>query len=794
MALRTRVIGPISAYAIAVSKGYTGTEEEFAQEIANASTNAATAQAAADHCDDVLASIPQDYSALSNSVNGLKISDDQIFNEQQLIYNTQLNLFNRLDTRIVSGKYIQNDGTYGTYSDAYISHPILIGPGTYKFNCAPGTFGVHAGAVGVYNAAGNITGVINSTVSSSVATFTVDSLTLVCFNLNGYLLKTAVFCAEALWDGTYHPYQTAVRHDLLDLTGSVKKEDTDFFTLTRSANLLDKTQAIDGKYFNVAATAGIGNLNSSSSNKSFYVLLDGAGSYATKVDTSLYGSDNAKKICLFDKNKNFIQLVVGTLGTSSDNRGVPLVFAVTSAHIANGAVYAGITINNYYLNTVMMVKSDAYPSVYTPYSEKWTIPDQTVEASQIPTVNRSSVDLTDSVEKEDTTFFAEEKSINLLDLSDPYENTYFNPASQTSSYGQLVTDSSNTLTSFYVALDGAGTYMTRVNRGYFGDNAAKLCIYDSAKNFLGAIVGTLGTGASNSSVPITFEVTQSHVDSGIKYIGLSVSKTYLNTTMVVKSDTYPGLYMAYYDRWTIPDLFSVGFNNPLYGKTAIFDGDSICDPNNYGSYAKIICENNYMPYHNAAVSGGTITSGLYYDGGGARHWVSTNVDALYAAYPDADYIIFEGGTNDADLIGNATGSTMPAKFGTYTETDYSGSYDDETFCGAVETLFYKAVNYWPKKKIGFVIAMKMGIAGQTYYHNRYKYFETIMDICKKWGIPYINLWDGCPMNSNLEVYWDPSMTAAENRSAGKCYNDGQHPTPAGYQVIAPMIEAWMKTL
>ena len=74
MATRTRIIGPISAYAIAVSKGYTGTEEEFAQEIADASTNAATAQAAADHCDDVLESIPQDYSSLSDDVDDLKIA------------------------------------------------------------------------------------------------------------------------------------------------------------------------------------------------------------------------------------------------------------------------------------------------------------------------------------------------------------------------------------------------------------------------------------------------------------------------------------------------------------------------------------------------------------------------------------------------------------------------------------------------------------------------------------------------------------------------------------------------
>lgn len=72
MAMRAKVIGPISAYAIAVSKGYTGTEEEFAQQIADAANNAAAAEAAAEHCDDVLESIPLDYSALSDEVETIQ--------------------------------------------------------------------------------------------------------------------------------------------------------------------------------------------------------------------------------------------------------------------------------------------------------------------------------------------------------------------------------------------------------------------------------------------------------------------------------------------------------------------------------------------------------------------------------------------------------------------------------------------------------------------------------------------------------------------------------------------------
>lgn len=61
MAMRTKVIGPISAYAIAVANGYTGTEAEFAEQIANAATNAQTAQTAAETVQGLVESLPSDF-------------------------------------------------------------------------------------------------------------------------------------------------------------------------------------------------------------------------------------------------------------------------------------------------------------------------------------------------------------------------------------------------------------------------------------------------------------------------------------------------------------------------------------------------------------------------------------------------------------------------------------------------------------------------------------------------------------------------------------------------------------
>ena len=233
--------------------------------------------------------------------------------------------------------------------------------------------------------------------------------------------------------------------------------------------------------------------------------------------------------------------------------------------------------------------------------------------------------------------------------------------------------------------------------------------------------------------------------------------------------------------------------NPLYGKTAVFDGDSIC-ASPY-AWADRIGNDNGMRYMNYSVSGGTITEYVF-DGTSYKHSVCGTIDKMYKEFPDADYIILEGGTNDADLLGGMINGHSADRFGSFDPADFSGNYDYVTFCGAVETLLYKAKQYWPDKKIGFIIAMKMGESPAGYdkeHHNRRAYFETLMRICDKWEIPYINLWDDCEMNPSVPEHYNSNQSVDWN-SENSLYRDGQHPTAKGYDIIVPMIEAWMKTL
>lgn len=225
--------------------------------------------------------------------------------------------------------------------------------------------------------------------------------------------------------------------------------------------------------------------------------------------------------------------------------------------------------------------------------------------------------------------------------------------------------------------------------------------------------------------------------------------------------------------------------NPLFGKSVIFTGDSICnattDYPNGGGWAKRIGEKNNMTWVNRGVSGGTITD---------KNVVGSTFTISETDFGDgADYIILEGGTNDADRIGSILNGNVPENYGSWTIGDYLSEFSNDKFCSAVEMLLQKVITEFPSAKVGFIIAMKMGLTGQGYTadkYNRRAYFETIIEICKKWGVPVLNLWDECTMN--------PKIPSHYTEGEYYLYLDGQHPTGKGYDFISPIIEAWMKTL
>ena len=223
--------------------------------------------------------------------------------------------------------------------------------------------------------------------------------------------------------------------------------------------------------------------------------------------------------------------------------------------------------------------------------------------------------------------------------------------------------------------------------------------------------------------------------------------------------------------------------NPLYGKVVTFEGDSICaglgsSEGIYGEgWASRIGIDNDMNWLNRSVSGSTIES------------IADRIQYYESiSHRKVDYFIFEGGTNDADTMGAENlGEISPLN-------SFDGNYGTTTFYERMERLIKMIITYNPNAKIGYIVAPKMG-AGSA-YNNRRVFFDAAINCCKKWGIPYLDLWSENPMNPNLQVYWDgvDHETASEATQAGCYYIDGQHLSQLGYDYIYTQIEEWMKTL
>lgn len=385
------------------------------------------------------------------------------------------------------------------------------------------------------------------------------------------------------------------------------------------------------------------------------------------------------------------------------------------------------------------------------------------------------------------------QNANLLDSSDTTNQVQGKIFVVNSSSAALISANSDTAIYFPVGKWGAGNYKFPIDYAQYGVNAAyKTALFKADKAYLKTNTGVPVDTSDSAAHIVSVTITQADIDSGAYYIGLSIRTRQLGTSaMVVKDMDYPASYIKYgTTTYKVQKL-----DNGLTGKKASFCGDSLCAGTSVGTaspiygqgWAGIIGKKNAMTWQNLGVNGATVAETA------ASTGTMIIVNQLAKAYPDADYIIIDGGCNDFDQMSGATTETT---MGGITAT-WDDSYIKTTFAGALEHLFYEAVTKHPKAKIGYIIPPLMGLRNWTQYETiSYRvYFNLAIDICKKWGIPYLDLWYNSPLNPNLTVYYDPSLGTDGNiADASKCYVDGQHLTTTGYELIAPQIEAWMRTL
>ncbi len=212
----------------------------------------------------------------------------------------------------------------------------------------------------------------------------------------------------------------------------------------------------------------------------------------------------------------------------------------------------------------------------------------------------------------------------------------------------------------------------------------------------------------------------------------------------------------------------------LKDKVAYFYGDSICAASVYdgaGSrhgWAKRIVDTygmNSKLYKNSGIDGASVSN--------CRGENTVYNQVIKNRMPMVDYVILEGGVNDA-WDSWAVGTMVEA---TPEETDID-ALDLGTFAGGLEKLLYQCKKQYPYANIGYIICFKLNHpAGKL--NDMTEYVEMTKKICDKWGVPYLNLYEDDEFNAKFEI------------KTLKNAVDGCHPNENGYDLLAPVIAQFM---
>lgn len=208
----------------------------------------------------------------------------------------------------------------------------------------------------------------------------------------------------------------------------------------------------------------------------------------------------------------------------------------------------------------------------------------------------------------------------------------------------------------------------------------------------------------------------------------------------------------------------------LWQKRALFVGDSIaagfCDTsvgNVQRAWAGRVAYDYDMTYVNAAVSGATLSTAS-----GKRV-----VDQLRQCSGDFDYVLLQGGINDA------AANVPVGSIGMGTE---GAEPDLSTYAGALEELLATAVERFPDAAIGFVTTYNAVATGETAeVYGTYQ--EVTREICEKWNVPLMD-WYADPNINDITLAVDTDFYL----------EDGLHPNSLGYDRLTPYVESFLAEL
>lgn len=454
---------------------------------------------------------------------------------------------------------------------------------------------------------------------------------------------------------------------------------------------------------------------------------------------------------------------ISKIGTPS---GVLSPFTFT---VPEGACYMRLNGIISSMNTYMIVLGDSLPSQYVAFYENFTLNESVkIEGIVLQEEYKYNISL------------LQNRFVDSLNLFDKTSPEIILGSFITSANGDMST-STSTAISPYMPVKPNEVYSFKFYPSIYGSNT-NYAFYDMNKNPVKDVLNYVLDEETN-----VLTITVPNIDT-IKYVRVNCSENDLDSFMFVKGETYPSEYISGnatlrsnidlndLQKDTVGKIVNgilgtTSINSVLDNKVITFNGDSICaGAGCTGGYGKIIADKYNMTYENVAVNGGAITAETYSASGSARHWISRTISKMR---DDADYIVLEGGVNDASLnipLGEIT-------------SNYTSALDDTTYCGAFESMLKQALEKYPGKKIGYIMVHKM----EKNFDSRYEdnHYQMSKKICEKWGIPYLDLNIECP-----PLNYIPSLKATYTKDG-----DGWHPNELGYKkYYVDKIVHWLESL
>lgn len=232
------------------------------------------------------------------------------------------------------------------------------------------------------------------------------------------------------------------------------------------------------------------------------------------------------------------------------------------------------------------------------------------------------------------------------------------------------------------------------------------------------------------------------------------------------------MFISCFSAFFTVEAYTVDTTSPLYQKSVLFVGDSItfAHVERTANLELIGWPGRIMAWNNMTGANGGV-SGASYSTCRTNNRIITQLRSKSAN--DYDYVILQGGVNDAwdsAPVGNMT-------------VGFNDSFDTTTFAGGLEESIKYARENYPNAIVGYIVNFSLPASTQGGLSDMSEYFTMAKRICDKWGVPYLDLYFNDDFNKNV----------MKTHTYENLY-DLVHPNTAGYDILAPVINDWMKTL